>query len=52
MKLSEWAKENNYSYRYAWQLFKDGKIPYAEQMPTGTILIRKPPTTKPLKVAV
>lgn len=29
MKLSQWAKKVGISYRRAWQMFKDGKIPNA-----------------------
>jgi len=39
MKLSEWAKKMGISYRRAWQMFKDGKLPNARQLPTGTIVI-------------
>jgi len=39
MKLSEWAKKVGISYRRAWQMFKDGKLPNARQLPTGTIVV-------------
>lgn len=39
MKLSKWAKKMGISYRRAWQMFKDGKIPEAKQLPTGTIVV-------------
>ncbi len=39
MKLSEWAKKMGISYRRAWQMYKDGKLPNARQLPTGTIII-------------
>lgn len=39
MKLSEWAKKMGISYRRAWQMFKDGKLPNAVQLPTGTIVV-------------
>jgi predicted site-specific integrase-resolvase len=39
MKLSDWAKKMGISYRRAWQMFKDGKLPNAKQLPTGTIVI-------------
>ena len=39
MKLSDWAKKMGISYRRAWQMFKDGKLPNARQLPTGTIVI-------------
>ena len=39
MKLSKWAKKMGISYRRAWQMFKDGKLPNAIQLPTGTIVV-------------
>ncbi len=39
MKLSEWARKMGISYRRAWQMFKDGKLPNARQLPTGTIVV-------------
>jgi putative resolvase len=39
MKLSDWAKKMGISYRRAWQMFKDGKLPNAKQLPTGTIVV-------------
>lgn len=43
MKLSQWAKKNNYSYRGAFNVFKRGLIPNSRQLPTGTIIIDEPP---------
>lgn len=39
MKLSEYAKQKNVHYRTALRWFKEGKIPNARQLPTGTIVI-------------
>jgi len=39
MKLSDWSKKMGISYRRAWQMFKDGKLPNARQLPTGTIVV-------------
>lgn len=39
MKLSTWAKENGFSYRGAYEMFKRGDIPNAEQIKSGTILV-------------
>ena len=48
MKLSEWAKKHDYTYRGAYNVYKAGKIPNAQQLPTGTIIIDEPKTeTKP-----
>ncbi|MEM5801021.1 MAG: hypothetical protein QXD54_05630 [Candidatus Aenigmatarchaeota archaeon] len=41
MKLSQWAKKVGISYRRAWQLFKEGKIPNAYRLPTGTIIVEE-----------
>lgn len=41
--LGRWAKRCGISYRTAWRWFRDNRLPedvVAEQMPTGTILIR------------
>lgn len=43
-KLSQWAKENNYTYNGAYLLFKRGGIPGAFSLPSGTILIDEPET--------
>lgn len=41
MKLSAWAKKQGIAYRTAWKWWKAGKLPVeAEQMPTGTIIIK------------
>jgi Predicted site-specific integrase-resolvase len=43
MKLSVWAKQQGISYKTAWRWWKEGKLPVvAEQMPTGTVLIKEP----------
>jgi putative resolvase len=43
MKLSAWAKVNGLSYRTAWRMWRDGKLPVpAEQMPTGTVIVHPP----------
>lgn len=40
MKLSDWARKNGVSYRTAWRLFKEGKLPVpSQQLQTGTILV-------------
>ncbi len=46
MKLSEYAKKNNISYKTAWNHFKAGKIPNARQLPTGTVVIDENETLK------
>jgi predicted site-specific integrase-resolvase len=39
IKLSEWAKLHDYTYRGAFGLFKRGKLPNSKQLKSGTILI-------------
>ena len=39
MKLSEYAKRNSISYQTAWLHYKQGLIPNARQLPTGTVVI-------------
>jgi hypothetical protein len=39
MKLSEYAKKNNITYKTAWKHFKLGKIPNSRQLETGTVVI-------------
>lgn len=43
-KLSQYAKENNVTYRTAWNHFHAGLILNAYQLPTGTVVI--PDSTK------
>jgi putative resolvase len=45
VKLSDYAKRQGVSYRTAWRWFKDG-ILNAEQMPTGTIIVRDDTSTR------
>jgi len=39
MKLSQWAKKVGLTYRGAYNLYKNGHIPGAYQLSTGTIII-------------
>ena len=39
MKLSDWAKQNNITYRTAWEHFRTGKIPNAYKLESGTIIV-------------
>lgn len=39
MKLSTYAKQLGVTYRTAWNMFKDGKIDGAYQLPTGTVIV-------------
>ena len=40
MKLSAWAKSQGISYKTAWRMWKDGRLPVpAEQMATGTVIV-------------
>jgi hypothetical protein len=41
MKLSAWAKANGLTYKTAWRMWRDGRLPVpAERLATGTILVR------------
>lgn len=43
MKLSAWAKANGLTYKTAWRMWHDGKLPVpAEQLPTGTVIVHPP----------
>ncbi len=47
MKLSVWAKQQGITYQAAWKWWKAGKLPVeAEQMPTGTIIIKEQKTAQ------
>jgi predicted site-specific integrase-resolvase len=39
IKLSKWAKRHDMSYRWAWQLAKEGKLDNIMRLPSGSILI-------------
>lgn len=53
VKLSKWARENNVTYRTAWNHFKAGLL-RGKKLDTGTILIEKevPVSTKTERVAI
>jgi predicted site-specific integrase-resolvase len=42
MKLSTWAKQQGVCYQTAWRWFRDGQLPDAKQLPSGTIIIEEP----------
>lgn len=39
MKLSHWAKQQGLSYTTCYRAFKNGNIPNAYQLPSGTIIV-------------
>jgi putative resolvase len=39
MKLSQYAKKLGVCYKTAWRYYKDGSIPGAYQLPSGTIIV-------------
>jgi putative resolvase len=45
VKLSDYAKRQGISYQTAWRWFKSGLL-NAEQMPTGTIIVRDDTPTR------
>ena len=43
MKLSAWVKANGLTYKTAWRMWHDGRLPIpAEQLPTGTVIEHPP----------
>jgi predicted site-specific integrase-resolvase len=43
VKLSEWAKLQGISYKTAWRMWRDGRLPVlAEQLATGTVILHQP----------
>jgi putative resolvase len=50
MKLSKYAKQQGVCYRTAYLWFKQGIIPGARQMPTGTILVDEAKQSLPERV--
>jgi putative resolvase len=52
MKLSVWAKQQGITYKAAWNRWKAGKLPVeAEQMPSGTIIVKEQKTATTEAVA-
>lgn len=46
MKLSVWAKSQGISYKTAWRMWKDGRLPVpSEQLATGTVIVHADKTT-------
>jgi putative resolvase len=53
MKLSAWAKANGLTYKTAWRMWRDGRLPIpAEQLPTGTVIVHPPPAPSAEAVAL
>lgn len=55
MKLSDYSKKLGLTYKTTWRLFRNGHIPGAYQLPTGTIIVPEvepAPTDTPLAVAI
>ena len=52
MRLSEWAKNNGFSYRGAYDLYKRGQLPNSYTLPSGSIMVDndKPVTTEEYNV--
>lgn len=47
IKLSQWAKNNNYSYRGAFGAYQRGKIEGAFKLPSGSIVVEVADVVKP-----
>lgn len=39
IKLSEWARQNSYTYRGAFGLYQKGLIPGAKKLESGSIIV-------------
>ena len=52
MKLSQWAKKNSLTYRRAWELFKQGKIPNARKIISGSVVVDDEAPKCEMKIAV
>ena len=53
MKLSAWAKANGLTYKTAWRMWRDRRLPIpAEQLPTGTVIVHPPPAPSAEAVAL
>lgn len=39
IKLSQWAKENGYTYQGAYEMFARGQLPQAYKLPSGSIRV-------------
>ena len=52
MKLGAWAKLQGITYKTAWRMWNEGRLPVpAKQLPTGTIILEMP-EQRPLGVAL
>ena len=49
MKLSNWAKKHDITYRTAWNMYKAGKISDAYELPSGAIMIKNEEAPKNLE---
>jgi putative resolvase len=52
MKLSQWAKNKGISYLTAYRMVKSGKLPEAEILPTGTIIINNTEIVKNYNICI
>ena len=41
MRLREWCTKHGFSYQAGWNMFKAGKLPNAEQLPSGSIIVHE-----------
>lgn len=39
VRLSEWCRTHNVSYKTGWRMFTEGKLQNSKQLPTGTIVV-------------
>lgn len=39
LRLSQWAKQNGYSYQGAYEMYARGQLPNAKKLPSGSIIV-------------
>lgn len=44
LRLSQWAKQNGYSYQGAYEMYARGQLPNAIKLPSGSIIVQEPST--------
>lgn len=53
LRLSQWAKQNGYSYQGAYEMYARGQLPNAIKLPSGSIIVQEKTTdVKPEKTVI
>lgn len=45
-RLSQWARDNGYTYQGAYEMYARGQLPNAKKLPSGSIIIEETQTSK------